>query len=259
MKRSTARPNGQCTVILGDLDYLADPALICRHYDEDWSAWSARAIQALRAGGKVAGRFVSLYARVRGMTEAETLMNLVTLSNEFPNVQLLLHHFDSEAALPALAVCRQRPLLSYVSGESWVQAHIERLASTGRQRLVVQPVDDRGIPDKAADRLAIAEAVYERCAPHGMPRADLYVDALSPSDGALAFPLEVSVETVRMARANGFETIAWPGNAGLGHADRDVVAGDFATRLVKAGLTHAVVALHDSAVLHAIAKANHSR
>jgi 5-methyltetrahydrofolate--homocysteine methyltransferase len=258
MNSSSTRLAGKCTVILGDLDYLADPALIRRHYGDGWATWESHAIHALRTSRKLSENFVSLYARVRGMTEAETLMKLVTLANEFPDVQVLLHHFDYAAALPALAACHHRPLLSYVSGESWVQPHIERLAGAHRPRLVVQPVDDSGIPDNAADRLAIAEAIYERCAPYGMTRADLYVDALSPAEGSLPFPLEVSVETVHLAHASGFETIAWPGNAGLGRADRDVVASDFAARLVEAGLSHAVVAMQDGALLHAIAKANRS-
>ena len=250
-----------CRLVLGDLDYIAEPGLIPRRYDDGWPAWESLARRTLalaREQGDVHGiPHVSLYARVRGVPEQAVLERLLGVADEFPEVPVLLHHFDTNAAMAALATTSRRPMLSYVSAESWALPLLERLLARHRPRLVVQPVDDRGIAATARERLDIVEGLYERIAPAGLAREDVVVDVLSPALGALPFPLRVSVETAALARARGFSTIAWPVNAGLGLGTRaGAVARGYATSLVDAGLDFAVVSSRDTALVEAIAVAN---
>lgn len=246
-----------CRVVLGDLDYIANPGLIRRHYADAWANWEVLAREVLVKAQAQPDGFVSLYARGRGLTETEILQRLVLLANEYPAVSILLHHFDSEAARPALALSHNRLLLSYVSGESWAQPLLAKLLEQQQPRLVVQPVDDAGIPATAQERLDIVERLYLRCAEAGLQRDDIYVDVLSPSLGVLPFALQVSIDTATLAREHGFCSVAWPLNAGLGHAHRtSAIASGFVSALVQAGLNLAVVSSRDTELIQAIDVAN---
>jgi cobalamin-dependent methionine synthase I len=254
----TARSVG-CEVVLGGADFIADPTLIRRMYDAPWSEWEAIVRPQLAMAQAGPHRWVSLYARVRGIPERELLQRLVRLAGAYPDVEVLLHHFDTHAAGPALAAFPGRALLSYVSGEAWMLQPLKELLTVHRPRIVVQPVDDGGIPHMARHRIDILEHVWGEVAPFGLARSDIFVDVLSPAVSVLPFAASVSVDTAALARERGFSTIAWPGNVGLGHPRRDGLAAAFAAQLVHAGLDLAVVAGSDSAVLDAIAAANQLR
>ncbi|AJQ93651.1 hypothetical protein [Gynuella sunshinyii] len=242
-----------CRVVLGDLDYVADSGLIRRNFSEPWSVWETLTHEAFSTAVSDGYRYISLYARGKGMTETEVLLRLMTIANEYPDISVLLHHFDHQAVVPALQTGRGRVLLSYVSGESWMRSDIAALLTQYQPQLVVQPINDAGIPATAEERLEIVEDLYQMFEPAGLLRENVFVDALSPSLGVLPFPLQVSVDTVTLATAHGFSSIAWPANAGLGHGDQaETVAAVFASALVQAGLSMAVVSSKQTLLLNSI-------
>lgn len=245
-----------CAIVLGDLDYVADSTLIRRHYDDEWPQWQGMAEDVLQRAKGMPQPWASLYARGRGLSERELLLRLVQQANRHTGVNILLHHFDNHAAGPALAACSSRPLLSYASGESWTEASLRELLASHCPRLVVQPVDDGGIPATAEERLHIVERIWRLAADYGMKRSDLYVDVLSLAQGQGPCPASVSVQTCALATSLGFSSIAWPANVGLGHAQRQAMAAAFAAQLVHAGLRLAVIASRDQALLEAVAAAN---
>jgi 5-methyltetrahydrofolate--homocysteine methyltransferase len=245
-----------CKVLRGDLDYVANQRVIRDCFDFGWGDWERKIRNTLEAARSEVTPLVSLYARTRGLGEAELLERLSRTANDYPDVGVLFHFFDAEGMSHALDIYRGRPLINYVSGEHWALDRALPLLRRHPVPIVAQPIGDMGIPPTATARMEIILHIADDLERVGLDRQDIYVDGLTPALGMLHFPLQVSIETIAAAKEAGFRTILWPANAGLGQPDGKVIAAAYAAMAVQAGLDLAVVALTDTVLCTAIANAN---
>ena len=184
------------------------------------------------------------------------LEQLSHIANNYPDIGVLFHFFDTEGMSRALDIYHRRPLINYVSGEKRTLERMLPLLKRHPVPIVAQPIDDRGIPPTAKERMSVILHIANTLGQVGISRRDIYVDPLTPALGTLEFPLQVSLNTITAAKEAGFETISWPANAGLGHPDGKVIAATYAAMAVQAGLDLAVVASTDREICTAIAQAN---
>lgn len=251
-----AMEQSTCRIVRGDLDYVASQSILRSCFELRWDDWEQKIREVLDAARTESLPMVSLYARARGIGEAELLTSLARAANDYPDVAALFHFFSVEGMARALDVYRGRPLINYISGERWA---LDRTLPMLRQHpvpVVVQPIDDAGIPATAAARIEVAMRVADMIEPIGIARSDIYVDGLTPPIGTLPFPLEISIETIAAAKEAGFSTILWPANAGLGCPTGVMAAGAYAALAVQAGLDLAVVASSDQFLNGVIANTN---
>ncbi len=245
-----------CKVILGDFDYVAKPTIIRDCFEFTWNEWESKINYLLKTIDPKITPLVSLYARVRGVQEAQLLEQLSHVANNYPDLGVLFHFFDVEAMSRALDIYRGRPLINYVSGEKWALERILPLLKRHPVPIVIQPIGDMGIPPTVNERMEIIQHIANTFTRVGIDRRDIYVDGLTPALGTLEFSLQVSLKTITAAKEAGFETILWPANAGLGHPDGKFIAATYAAMAVQAGLDLAVVASADREIYTAIAQAN---
>jgi len=231
--------------VRGDLDYVANPAIIFECYNYEWGDLKRRVIDILSKARKASGAPVSLYARSRNFTEAELLGALAGLANAYPEVPVLLHCFGLDGLREIQRVSKAKVLVNYVSGERWALHGILDVLANRPLPVVVQTIGDEGIPRDVAGRMKVVEGVWRELEAIGLSRSEVYVDALSPSLCALPETLKVSLSTVEAAKREGFRTILWPANAGLGHPHRQVVGSAFVSLAMRQGLDVAVVRASD--------------
>jgi cobalamin-dependent methionine synthase I len=247
---STAAKRG--CVIAGDLDYVTDPQIIPRYYNlcltERMELFHSVILCASRAGVQR----VSLYARGVGSSEADLLMMMVDVAEQHSAMDFLFHFFDERALETALRRCSRRPLLNYLSGERTKMSRMLPVLERHRCPIVVQPVDDAGMPPTAAGRMRIIERVVKELEALAFERQDIFIDCLSPSHGALPYGLRVTLETIQESRRVGLRTILWPENAGLGRHDRHTIVSTYMAMALQAGLDCAVVNLGNTALLKTI-------
>ena len=234
-----------CRIVRGDLDYVASQTILRNCFGLRWNDWEQKIREVLAASRTESLPMASLYARARGIGEAELLTSLARAANDYTDVGALFHFFSVEGMARALDVYKGRPLINYISGERWALDRVLPMLRQYPVPVVVQPIDDAGIPATSAARIEVAMRVADMIEPIGIARSDIYVDGLTPPMGTLPFPLQISIETVAAAKEAGFSTILWPANAALGCPAGVMAAGAYAALAVQAGLDLAVVASSD--------------
>ncbi|WP_397392739.1 hypothetical protein [Polynucleobacter sp.] len=246
----------ECQIVCGDLDYIANQTILRNCFELQWDEWEEKIRSALDTAHADNLPMASLYARARGISEIELLNSLARLANDHLEVRALFHFFSIEGMARALDIYEGRPLINHISGECWALEKALPMLKKYPVSVVVQPIDDAGIPATAAARIEVAMRVADMIEPFGIDRGDIYVDGLTPSIETLPFPLQVSLETISAAKEAGFGTILWPANAGLGCATGTMAAGAYAALAVQAGLDLAVVASSDRHLIDIIKNAN---
>lgn len=246
----------ECRVVRGDLDYVANQTILRNCFELKWDEWEQKIRSVLDAARADNLPMASLYARARGISEIELLASLAQLANNYPDVSVLFHFFNVEGMARALDVYHGRPLINYISGERWALERVLPMLRNYPVSVVIQPIDDAGIPATATARVEVAMRVADIIEPFGIDRGNIYIDGLTPSIETLPFPLQVSIETISVAKEAGFRTILWPANAGLGCATGTMAAGAYAALAVQAGLDLAVVASSDRYLIDIIKNAN---
>ena len=246
-------------VIAGDVDYVTDPHIIPRDYHLSISERKELFQSVINGAGQANVRRVSLYARGDGCSEADLLLMMVDVAEQYPAMEFLFHFFDERALDAALKRCSRRPLLNYVSGERTKMSRMLPVLDAHRCPIVIQPVDDAGIPHTVAGRMRIIERVVKELERLALQREDIYIDCLSPSHGALPYGLRVTLDTIQESRRAGLRTILWPENAGLGRDDRMTVVSTYMAMGLQAGLDCAVVNLGNAALLKVIETAMQMR
>jgi len=256
-----ADADNHCRIVVGDLDYVVNPAVIRRDFSLSWGEREQR-MNALSDYARSSGAgWVSLYARGSDLSEQESLQRLVSFGAERPDLRWLLHFFD-DASLAAALSARPgfRPLLNYVSGEKFKLRRMLPVLARFRCPVVVQPIADGGIPCTARERVAVAAEVVQELLDVGLTRADIYVDALSPALGALPCGLGVSLDTLAgVKRELGVRTVVWPHNVGLGQPRPAELTAAYIGMAIQAGLDLAVVDTASDLVTRAISLANSLR
>jgi cobalamin-dependent methionine synthase I len=245
-----------CQIVAGDLDYIANQTAIREGFDLGWEKWEHRVRTTFEVSRRESISLVSLYARSRSLDEADLLERLARIANDYPEISVLLHFFKGEGIARALEIYQGRPLINYVSGESWALKRILPVLRCHPVPVVIQPIGDAGIPPTATARLEVVSRVADALGKIGLDQQDMYVDALTPTLGMAHIPLRTSIETVAAAREAGFRTILWPANAGLGHPDGETIAATYAAIAVRVGLDLAVVATGSQFLCATIANAN---
>ena len=239
-------------VVGGDVDYVTEPQIIRRHYDLSMTERKELFHSVVGHARSAGVQRVSLYARGRGCSEADCLLMMVEVVEQYPAIDFLIHFFDEKALDTALNMCTRKPLLNYLSGERSKMSRLLPVLENHRCPIVIQPVDDTGMPPTTAGRMRVIERVVKELERLAVVREDIYVDGLSPSHGAVPYGLQVSLDTIQESHRLGLRTILWPENAGLGRQDRVAITSTYTAMAMQAGLDCAVVNLGNAALLKAI-------
>lgn len=112
-------------------------------------------------------------------TELEVMTWLVEAILQKVEMPLCIDSPDPRVLEAGLAACRfGQPMINSISGENERYRAVLPLAQKYRAKLVVLCMDDSGMPDTAAERLAVAEKIVGQLLQDGIPADDIYLDPL---------------------------------------------------------------------------------
>lgn len=168
------------------------------------------------------------------------------------DLPLVLDTTDPQALEAALRIYPGKAFINSVNGDPASMEAVLPLARRYGAALVVLALDDVGIPEDAAGRLAIAEKVAARAAELGIGQRDLVVDALTMTAATDPEAPKTTIEAVRGARERGFATALGVSNVSHGMPDRPVLNAAFLSAAVAAGLDAAIVNPNDQPVMEAL-------
>ncbi len=151
-----------------------------------------------------------------------------------PNPQALLSGIESAARLP---------MINSVSGERMRVEQVLPIACENRTDLVLLALDDRGIPETAADRLDIVDRLVSMAREGGLRDDQLFVDPLITTIATNGDSGRTALLTIReiKRRFPRVHIVCGLSNISFGQPSRTLINQAFAALAMEAGLDSAIM------------------
>lgn len=185
------------------------------------------------------------------INEPEMMKEVVKELQSVLDLPLQIDTSDPEAMEGAMRIYNGKPLVNSVNGKEESMASVFPLVKKYGGVVVALTLDEKGIPETADGRLAIADKIYRRAEEYGIGKKDIIIDALcltvsSDSKGALT-----TLETVRRITENGGKTVLGVSNISFGLPHREIINGAFFTMALQSGLSAAIINPNSDSMMRA--------
>jgi len=185
---------------------------------------------------------IDVNAGTRPDREPDDLAWLVETVQEATSVPLCLDSANPAALEAALAVTRVAPLINSITGEKARLSGVLPLAVRFGCPVIVLALDDSGVPQEVADRLAVLRPLVAAVREAGIADDMIYVDPLVMAVATGDHAGLVALDTIAAVRAEfpGTHITAGLSNVSFGLPARRLVNRTFLTLAVAAGLDTAI-------------------
>ena len=176
-----------------------------------------------------------------GLDEPEVLTRTMEAIQEVTALPLQLDTSNPEAMERALRRYNGKALVNSVNGKEESLNTILPLVKKYGGGLVCLALDDDGIPETVEGRVAIAEKIIRRAEALGIPRRELLVDGLTMPVSAGGENANVTLGTLKAAKAMGVKTALGVSNVSFGLPKRELLNQAFFTMALQSGLDGAII------------------
>lgn len=184
--------------------------------------------------------------------EPEMLCAAVQAIQSVSDLPLQLDTSNTEALARALRIYNGRPLINSVNGGEASMAAVFPLAKKYGAAVVALTLDEGGIPDTAAGRIAIAERILDTARTYGLSEKDLVVDALAMTVSTGPDNAKIAMETLDYVRHTlHMNTVLGVSNISFGLPHREKLNAAFFTMAMTRGLSAGIVNPGDANMMDA--------
>jgi 5-methyltetrahydrofolate--homocysteine methyltransferase len=178
---------------------------------------------------------------IPGADEPALLPEVLRLVSSWVEVPLCIDSNNPLALAAGLAAVEGKPLVNSVNGEEERLSSILPIVRDRGAAVIGLTMDDRGIPEDAETRLAIAERILERAAKLGIPAEDVLIDPLVLTVGANQQAGRVTLQTIeRLRRELGVNINVGASNVSFGLPERTIINQAFLALCIGAGANCAI-------------------
>lgn len=186
-----------------------------------------------------------------GINEVEVLGKVIPALQAITDTPLQIDSSKVEAMEKALRCYNGKPMLNSVNGKEESLAQVLPLAKKYGAVVVALCLDDSGIPNTAAGRIAVAEKIITRAAEYGIPKCDIVVDPLALTISTDAHNAATACEVIAAMKAKGINTVMGVSNISFGLPGRDAVNSTFFSMALAAGLSCGIINPQSKAMMDA--------
>ena len=176
-----------------------------------------------------------------GIDEPAMLAKAIPALQAVTDTPLQIDTSNYEAMEKALRLYNGKPMLNSVSGKEESLNKVLPLAKKYGAVLVALCLDDNGIPNSAAGRIAIAEKIIARAAEFGIAKCNIVVDPLALTISTGAENAAIACEVIRTMKERGINTVMGVSNISFGLPGREAVNSTFFTMALQAGLSCGII------------------
>lgn len=188
---------------------------------------------------------------VPGVDEPALLTKAILSLQAITSVPLQIDTSDYTAMEQALRIYNGRPLLNSVNGKEEVLNKVLPLAKKYGAALVGLCLDDKGIPETAEARLAIAWKIINRAKTYGIKESDIFIDPLAMTISTGGKNAVIALEVVKSLHAKNIKTIMGVSNISFGLPAREQINSTFLSMAMEQGLSAAIMNPKSEAMLNA--------
>lgn len=146
-----------------------------------------------------------------------------------------------EALGRALRVYNGKPLINSVNGKRESMAAVFPLAAKYGGVIIALTLDENGIPDRAEQRVEIAERMIREAEAYGIPAKDIIVDPLAMAVSADSAAGNETLRALSFLRERGIKTSLGVSNISFGLPNRDFITSTFFAMALQSGLSAAIM------------------
>ncbi len=227
------------TILIGErLNPTGKPRLKEALLSGNFAYLCEEAVRQERAGADV----LDVNVGVSGIDEPNALAHAVKTVQSVSQLPLQIDTGDYAALEKALRLYCGKPLINSVNGSEESLCHVLPLAKKYGAMLVCLTLDEKGIPDTAQGRTAIAERIIRRCDEIGISRENIIVDPLAmtvSTDGESAVKTLSAVDDIR--HRLGVHTVLGVSNISFGLPCREKVNAAFFAAAMQRGLSAGII------------------
>ena len=179
-----------------------------------------------------------------GLPEIDEKEMMVRVMTELQAVTDLPLQIDTSSATVMEAALRRyngKALINSVNGKKEIMDAVFPLVKKYGGVVIGLTIDEKGIPEKSADRLKIALKIYKEAARYGIAKKDIIIDPLAMAVSSDSQAGLATLETVRGIFEMGGKTSLGISNVSFGLPNREFVTSAFFTMAMQNGLSAAIM------------------
>jgi 5-methyltetrahydrofolate--homocysteine methyltransferase len=221
----------------------------------DATAMREAAVEQVRRGAHLLDVNVGVSGEALGLervSERELMERAVRLVQQSVDAPLAIDSNNPEALEAGLRECDGRPIVNSIPAEEEKMRKLLPLARRYGAAIVILPLSGRGIPDNAAERVRLAEDVRSRALKTGIAREDILIDPLAMALSAAPEQGLVTLETLKMLKERGCQTVLGLSNVSFGLPERSILNASFLSMAMAAGLDVVILNPLDEPVMRSL-------
>ncbi|MBQ4066376.1 MAG: dihydropteroate synthase, partial [Clostridia bacterium] len=179
-----------------------------------------------------------------GLPEIDEEAMMISAVKEIQAVTDLPLQIDTtnkDALASALRIYNGKALINSVNGEEESMARVFPLARKYGGAIIALTMDEKGIPETAEERVAIAERIINKAAEYGIDKKEIIVDPLALTVSSDANSAKITLETICLLKKKGILTSLGVSNISFGLPERERINSAFFTEALKCGLNCAIM------------------
>ena len=177
--------------------------------------------------------------------EPAILCEMVCALQAIIDLPLQIDTTDPAAMERALRRYNGKAMVNSVNGKAESMNAVFPLVKKYGGLVVALTLDEDGIPETAAGRVAIAERILKTAAEYGISKKDIVFDTLAMTVSAAPDAAKVTLDALREIRTRlGCHTSLGVSNVSFGLPSRDIINGVFFAQALENGLSAAIMNPH---------------
>ena len=229
----TGKKRFQQALLENDLDYILDVA-----------------VQQEDAGADI----LDVNVGFPGVDEAAMLPRVVKKIQSAVSLPLQLDSSNPDALEAGLRVYNGKAAVNSVNGERAVLDRVLPIVKKYGASVVGLCLDEKGIPQTAEGRVAIARRILDAALSCGIPAEDVWIDCLTLTVSAQQEQARETLNAVRMVREElGLQVVLGVSNISFGLPNRPLVTQNFLIQAMAAGLTLPIINPNQREMMDAVA------
>ncbi len=173
--------------------------------------------------------------------ETKMMTDVIRSLQAVINLPLQIDTVDPVAMEAAMRIYNGKALINSVSGKEESMSAVFPLIKKYGGTVIAVTIDEKGIPDSANERVAIAEKIISRAKEYGIEKKDIIVDPLAMAVSSDTNSANVTLEAVKTLHDMGIKTSLGVSNISFGLPSRADVNAVFYTMAMQCGLDCAII------------------
>lgn len=190
---------------------------------------------------------------ITGIDEGELMRDAVLSVQQAVDVPLSIDTKNPGALEEGLKNFAGKALINSVEGREESLRTVLPLAKRYGAAVIGLTIGERGIPEKAEERVEVARYIVDTALSYGIPREDIFIDCLTLSAGAQQRLVGETLKALTMIKKGlGVKTVLGISNVSHGLPEREDLNAAFLSMALAAGLDLPILNPHSRKVMNVL-------